>query len=229
MTNYWKDHYDSNANNFTYSLLKQVGKTINGQDVSEHQINLIIKRISMALQLSSKDSVIDLCCGNGLITARISETVETISGFDFSERLIETARKHNNAFNIKYYVSDVLDLNEEILKSSTKFYMYEAVQHFSPKIFIELLKHFSIMENGTRIYMGGIPDKEKLRLFYDTNEKYEYYLLCEKNNKPHLGYWWFEPELTNHAVNNGFYVTKLPHESQLYTDYYRFDLLLEKC
>ncbi|MDC3044741.1 hypothetical protein OA098_01510 [Prochlorococcus sp. AH-736-B04] len=51
MSNYWKEHYQKLSNEFPFSPLKQVGKTINGNEVSFNQIDIITSQISKKLSL----------------------------------------------------------------------------------------------------------------------------------------------------------------------------------
>jgi methylase of polypeptide subunit release factors len=53
-----------------------VGKTVNGQEIPESQVGLIVENIANVLRLNAKDSVIDLCCGNGLITRQLAPLVK---------------------------------------------------------------------------------------------------------------------------------------------------------
>ena len=76
MNNYWEIHFDSNSKTSDGSLFKQVGKTVNGLDVAIYQINLIVENIANALQLKTSDTIIDLCCGNGLITRQLAPLVK---------------------------------------------------------------------------------------------------------------------------------------------------------
>lgn len=229
MNSYWKDHYDSISKRFDDSLLKQVGKTISGQEVSEIQVKLIVSNIANALQLDEEDTVVDLCCGNGILTRQLAPFVKTIVGVDFSSGLIEMANKYNSFHNIEYLFNDVLDLDPEYFLGISKVVMYEALQHFSTDQLCSLLEKLSKLERGALVFLGSIPNKEKLNAFYDTKEKYAFYMQRESENKPHMGRWWLKEELRRLASTRGFNATFLSQEPKLYTAYYRFDVLLEKC
>lgn len=58
MNNYWKNHFELNSKTSDGSLLKQVGKTVNGQDVATYQINLIVENIANVLQLNTSDTLL---------------------------------------------------------------------------------------------------------------------------------------------------------------------------
>ena len=227
MNNYWKNHYDSiNADD---SLLKQVGKTVNGREVSEHQVKLIVENVANVLRLSAKDSVVDLCCGNGLITRQLASLVKEVVGVDFSSGLIVAAKRYNVFHNIEYVNSDVLSLDPEYFSGLKKIIMYEALQLLSEQQFGILLDELKGLASGSLVFVGGIPNKEKLRVYYDTEEKFAFYLQRESEGRSHMGRWWLIDEIERLVTPHGFKATFLPQEPTLYTAYYRFDVLLEKC
>ena len=229
MNSYWKYYYDSNSRQSDGSLLKQVGKTVNGRDISELQMKLIVQSIANILRLTTKDLVVDLCCGNGLITERLAPRVRRVIGVDFTPGLIKTAKMHNTLHNIDYIISDVLRLDSGFFLGLKKVVMYEALQHFSPKQFAKLLDELRSLDTGSLVLLGSIPNKEKLKVYYDTEEKYAFYVKRESEGKPHIGRWWSIEEIERLVSMRGFKVIPLPQEPTLYTAYYRFNVLLERC
>jgi len=229
MNSYWKNHFDTISRQFDDSLLKQVGKTVNGQEISELQVKLIIENIVNVLRLCAKDFVVDLCCGNGLITRQLAPFVKKIVGVDFTSGLIDTAKEYKAFHNIEYVNSDVLNLDPEYLLGLKKILMYEALQHFSAEQLIHLLDELSGLESGSLVFFGSIPNKEKLKVYYDTEEKYAFYMKCESEGEPHIGRWWLMNEIEQLGAMRGFKAIFLPQVQTLYTSYYRFDVLLEKC
>lgn len=228
MNSYWKNHYDSISRQFDGSLLKQVGKTVNGQEIPEHQVRLIVENIANVLRLNSSDSVIDLCCGNGLITRQLAPLVKNIVGVDYTIGLIDAANKYNSFPNIEYVNSDVLHLDPKYFSGLRKIVMYEALQHFSPEQLVKLLDELSCLGLGSLVFFGSIPNQEKLNVYYDTKEKLAYYMQRESEGKPHIGQWWMMEEIERLVSTRGFKATYLAQEPTLYTAYYRFDVLLEK-
>lgn len=229
MNRYWKNYFELNSQQFDGSLLKQVGKTINGQDISETQIKLIVENIANILRLNANDSVVDLCCGNGLITRQLAPRVKEVVGVDFSQGLIETAKIFNSFPNIKYINSDVLRLDPAFYFGLKKILMYEALQHFSADQFGQLFDELSYLGVGSLVFLGSIPNEEKIRKYYDTEEKYAFYMQREGEGNPHMGRWWLMKEIEQLVSTYGFNATFLHQEPTLYTAYYRFDVLLEKC
>lgn len=229
MNAYWKNHYDSISKQFDGSLLKQVGKTVNGQDVPELQVKLIVESITNALRLNSGDSLIDLCCGNGLITRQLAPLVKEVIGIDYTRRLIDAANKYNSFQNVEYICSDVLHLDPKYFSGLKKIVVYEALQHFSVEQAAILLDELSNLGLASLVYLGSIPNKEKLNLFYDTKEKYAFYMQRENEGRPHIGRWWLMEEIEQLVSTRGFRATFSSQEPTLYTAHYRFDVLLEKC
>lgn len=228
MKNYWEQHYDSNSREFDGLLLKQVGKTINGEEISETQFKLVVKNVVNNLRLNSNDSIIDLCCGNGLITRQLAPLVKEVVAIDFSQGLIGTAKEYNGFHNLEYINADVLHLDPKYLLGLKKVLMYEALQLFSGEQLSNLLDMFSCLELGSSVFFASVPDKEKLNAYYDTKEKYEFYEQSECDGKPHMGHWWMMEEIKHIVSGSKFKATFLPQEATLYTAYYRFDVLLEK-
>lgn len=228
MKNYWEQHYDSNSQQFDGLLLKQVGKTIDGQEISEPQVKLIVENVVKNLYPGLSDSIIDLCCGNGLITRQLAPLVKEIVGIDFSQGLIDTAKRYNGSHNIEYINSDVLRLDPKYFFGLKKVLMYEALQLFSGQQLSSLLVMLSNLEVGSLVFFGSIPNKERLSAYYDTKDKYEFYERSEREGKPHMGRWWFTEEIERIVSRGDFKATFLFQEPTLYTAYYRFDVLLEK-
>jgi 2-polyprenyl-3-methyl-5-hydroxy-6-metoxy-1,4-benzoquinol methylase len=228
MNNYWQEHFNLNSDRFENQLYKQVGKTVDGKEINEGQIDLIIAAIVNNLKLNQFDKVIDLCCGNGLLTKKISLIVKEVVGVDFSKNLIGIAKLLNKAYNIGYNFEDILNLDSSFFKGQVKIFMYEGLQHLSPDDIYNVLSKLQISEGKQMLFIGGIPDKQKLVKYYDTNDKFNYYLQCEKEGRPHMGRWWNKDEITRIAAKTGFRATYLRQDSSLYTSYYRFDCVLEK-
>ena len=229
MHNYWKIHYNSISKKIDSSLLKQVGKTVNGQEISESQVVALIESVVGSLRLNASDSLIYLCCGNGLLTRQLAPLVKEIVGIDFTANLINAAKKYNSFDNIEYVNLDVLCLDDIYFKGLKKIIMYEALQHFSTEQLAVLLKKLSTLEVGSLVYLGSIPNKDKLRVYYDTDEKFKFYMKCESEGKPHIGHWWVIGEIEQLATKYGFNFRLLLQDTNIYTAHYRFDVLLEKC
>lgn len=229
MNDYWKSHYNDSSKRFAGALLKQVGKTVNGYEVSEDQVRLIVDNMRESLRLSASDYVLDLCCGNGLLTRRYAPLVNQVVGVDYTQGLIDAALQLNQYQNIEYVTADVLCLAPRYLRGVSKVIMYEAIQHFTLEEFGLLLDGLSDLEVGTRFLIGSVPDKNKLKTYYDTEEKFKFHLQREAEGRPHIGRWWLSEEIDQLSSSRGFRASHLLQQRPaLYTAYYRFDMILEK-
>lgn len=228
MTDYWKSHYADVGKQFSESALKQVGKTVNGEEISEQQFRLIVDGIVDVLKLCKHDDVIDLCCGNGLITRELAPFVRSITGIDYTLNLIEVAKKSTASSNVEYVHADVINTNDSYFSGLKKIVMYEALQHFSEAQFSQLLNRLNGLEAGSLIFLGSIPNSEKLRTYYNTDQKFEFHQKRELEGRPHIGTWWSFDGVQRIILGRGFKLKILPQKENLYTAYYRFDVLLER-
>ena len=162
--------YNNNVELFKDDLYKQVGKTVNGVAVNEQQLEITTENVVTQLQLTQEDTVIDLCCGNGLITRRVAKSVKKIIGVDFSERLIEIAKDASHAVNIDYRVENVAALDDKILPPGSKCYMYDALAFFSASMVAQVLVQLGA-SGIEKVMIGCVPDQEKLWTYYNTDEK----------------------------------------------------------
>lgn len=210
------------------SPLKQVGKTVNGQDVGEEQISLLINSIISALHLREDDCVLDLCCGNGLITSKVAKYCMAIVGVDFTDKLIHYAQQHFVTNNTQYYVADINSLQVEFFSGITKIYMYEAIQHFSLEDFERLLDTICKSSHVTTFFVGAVPDIDKFDQFYDTEEKRAFHHASEKSGHPHIGKWWSQSELCDMVERNGLTATILPQRQDMYCSHFRFDCKIQR-
>jgi SAM-dependent methyltransferase len=182
-------------------FLRQVGHTVGGKPYSRPQFDAMIAGISRALQLSSNDTLLDVCCGNGIITAELAKHCERVVGVDFSAPLIDIARKFNSRNNLSYEKMNALDLRELLHpegRAFSKFLMYAALQHFRPADFRDLLMGLLRHASKDRIILfGGVLDKARQHHFYNTRKKQlmKYYYRLRGTDR--LGTWWDRAFISN--------------------------------
>jgi len=224
--NYWKEHFNKNVQIYQNSLKKQVDMTLNKQELDDEQVKLRVESIIKNLELEPSDTLLDLCCGNGILTRQLSEKVRFIYAVDFSSELLNVAKKVNQKDNIKYEEGDVMALNFKEFKVS-KVLIYSCLQYLQEE---QVSKLFSGLSNFPHVlvYISNTPDKSKLLEYYDTKEKLEYYKKTLDEGKPHIGTWYLKNHLADLAKSNGFNYKFLTIDRRMNTSYYRFDLLLEK-
>jgi SAM-dependent methyltransferase len=227
MSNYWKDYYNAKAEKFPQSPLRQVDRTLDGREMSQAQLDLTIEAVIQALELCHTDRVVDLCCGNGLITRAIAQQVASVVAVDFSEKLIEYAMQFNQSPNIHYAVSNVSKLAGKFYQGSNKIYMRDSISCFDSEGLCCLLRSFRSTPSFKKLYIAGVPDANRLAVYYNTDEKMAFYREREAAGMPHIGTWWAEEEITALVEAQGLKISCLPQNSELASAYYRFDCLIE--
>ena len=210
------------------NFLKQVGKTVSGNTVDKDVFFKIVESVNNALNINCNDRVIDLGCANGLITKSVARNSKHVFGFDLSVDLIQVAKKFHKKENITYGVKNALDVNFSKLNIE-KIYMYEVLQHFEYKMLRKLLIKLIKEMDSFILFIGSIPDKDKVLNFYDTDER-KSFLFNEilENRKDHLGNWWYKEHILFLAQELGLVASIVHQDKVLHTAHYRFDVILEK-
>ncbi len=206
----------------------QVGKTLHKQPVSAETVHAIISSIVDNLAIKNTDTVLDLCCGNGLITSHISEHCNSIVGVDFSEYLIQIANKYHPRHNISYLCDDVFHFMESKNVTIDKIYMYEALQHFKPRDFAHILESAKrLFKNDIHILLCSIPDRSRKWTYYNTvSRKLSYIMDSLSPNRRCLGTWWDSSRIIQSCKDAGLTARIIPQNSLLHTSHYRFDVLI---
>lgn len=213
-------------------LFFQVGKTINKEPVSEAVFNASFEDIVNSLIIKETDTVLEMCCGNGLVTFPLSQITKKIYAFDFAPHLVEAAKKFKKNDTIVYKVGDAkasfLDLFQ-FDQIPNKYLMNDALGYFTPSELTQILLY--IMKNVPifSFYLTGVPNDALKWNFYNTEERKETYLNGvtngdESNNG--MGKWWKKSELLEIAESLDLKVTlknQIPTISN-----YRMDVLFEK-
>jgi 2-polyprenyl-3-methyl-5-hydroxy-6-metoxy-1,4-benzoquinol methylase len=208
-------------------FLKQVGKTVHGQSISDDQFKQIILEMTDRLDLGSDDVVLDLCCGNGLITNEFARVVRSIVGVDYSLSLINIARKYHSPRNTYYINTSIFDLTREDIEDFipfSKVYMYEALQHFQRKDLFRILRFIlPICTKNVVIFFGSVPDKARLWKFYDSPMRRLNYLKRKLQRQEAIGTWWKRGFIQDVCNRMGLHCEFFQQHEMLHTSHYRFD------
>lgn len=213
-------------------LLFQVGKTVGGEVISRNQFNKDIDEIVLSLSLNKNDVLLDLCCGNGIVSHELSDYVKQTIGIDFSKSYIDNAKKYCKNEKIEYHVVDLLNPNDlkEILNKyqPNKILMNDCLAYFEPnnlKIIVSELSKLSVT-----ILMSGILDENKKWKFYNTWKRKLFYFtdVLFFNKRSGIGYWWTKKKIKKIADNNKLNVFFFNHHKENHMAHYRFNAKLEK-
>ncbi len=106
-----------------------------------HDLDWISDFIGQLLDVGPSDNVLDLCCGNGLISVRMAKNAHMVVGVDFSEMLLEQARSQFSAPNITYLQGDARLLHQAVgTRTFDKAYISAAFQYFDDATGGDVLK-----------------------------------------------------------------------------------------
>jgi len=212
----------------TRDLLRQVDRTVVGGLEPEEQIEILVKAVARALKLQHNDVLIDLCCGNGLVTARLSSLCRLIVGVDYSKDLIEIAKITNSASNITYVNRSVEDLLPLDLPPTgpTKICMNAGLQYFTGPMLHRLLVSLrGLARVDVELLFTAVPDAEKLERFYNTPERRAEYQRRSAAGNEAIGTWWERSHLISIFRQAGYNATAVDQDPTLLTAHYRFDVL----
>lgn len=206
----------------------QVKRTVNGKPVDEKDIKLIIDTIRIKLELNKNDLLLDIGCGNVALAANLFDDIGGYLGVDFSEYLIEVAKKNFTKPNFDAIVDDAISflISEKTNPNITKILCYGVFMYFSPEEALQVLKLTSEKyPNAQRFFIGNLPDKERAQNFFYKDIEYKALL---DDNQSSIGKWWSTDELAKLAEMAGWSVEFHYMPDSFYSAHYRFDAILTK-
>ncbi len=216
-------------------LLYQVAATVKGKPITNEQFHALTNSIKKELQLTDDDRMLDLCCGNGVMTYVFAPVVKEIVGVDISKPYVQNANKYKKAVNISYLLGDVTNLNklssELKLNSFNKILLYGSLGYFTPKDLEKILGYLGdLVTPQVRMMIGSILDKTKKWNFFNTWQRKFNYIFKYKllGIDMGLGRWWTKKEIKTIANKFGYDCRIINQNPILHTAHYRFDCLLTK-
>ncbi len=212
------------------NLFLQVGRVSRKKKIDTATLRLIAQDIQEKLALSEKEKVLDVCCGNGMLTVLIAPHCKSVTGLDFSPTLIQTARLHHLLPNTKYLNGDACHLSSILPEKYDKILLYFSFQYFDTykkgkKVIGEMLK---VLEPEGVILIGDVPDYALYGNHYRTipeKMRFHYEYLTGKNQ---IGKFWKEKELLKIAEELELTAERLTQPETLPYSHYRRDYLLKR-
>ena len=205
----------------------QVKRTVNGKPVSQEQIDMIVEAVCNGLELSTNDVLLDLCCGNGALTTYFFARCSGGLGVDFSEYLIEVARRYfvrrpQEAFMLQDVVEFALTHQEP--ERFTKAVCYGSLMFFPEEKTYTLLRTLrSRFTSIRRLIIGNLPDKAmKANFLLGGGHESD----VENDPGSPIGIWRTEREFIELSAKSGWdaIISRMPFS--FYAAHYRFDAVL---
>lgn len=207
----------------------QIKRTVNGEPVSEDQIDLIVNTIKKNLRLkpTKLDNLLDLGCGNGALSFRLFDCLRYFYGVDYSEYLIEVAKrdfekKPNYEFGNFEAQSFLLDCEDPLIYN--KALCYGTFSYFNnAEALLKIISEKFI--NINVLFIGNLPDLDRIDRFYKDQIPEKNELL---NPDSALGIWRNKEEFSEIAKSTGWKCTFSQAPESFYASHYRYDVLLKR-
>jgi cyclopropane fatty-acyl-phospholipid synthase-like methyltransferase len=225
--NYWVDFWK----NYTTDVLEkdeqsQVLRTFDKKPITDELWGFTLNKIDEVFNVNEGDNVLDLCCGNGLLSKHYNNKGAKVTAVDVSSALLDNISKIDGITAIN---SDIRSLNFEN-NSFEKVILYAGIQYLNDKESIELIQNiYNWLKPNGCLFIGDVPDVKKRWDFYNTEERQAVYFNNQLEGKAIVGHWfekdWFD-KLTNFiGFNEGIYHAQ---DDKLIYSIFRFDYLYKK-
>ncbi|MEO8166257.1 MAG: class I SAM-dependent methyltransferase [Betaproteobacteria bacterium] len=224
----WKEYWTTQPRSVAETeFARQVGHTIGGRPYSDEQFEPMTAGLIALLDLRSTDVLLDLCCGNGLLTSRLATGCRHVIGVDFSPVLLDVARKYHQPANVEFHESDVLSLSGLPAGSTatvTRVLMHAALQHFHQRDFPALIARVvQRCPRAATIVFGCVPDRAQRWQFYNTLARRFSYVKSVLQRNSALGQWWSREYITTVCRQYGLQCAFTP-AVDYHVSHYRFDV-----
>ena len=222
---YWNDLAVDSSNPFLQ--VARVGKKV---DFSEELINRTVEHIIANLDLQMEDVLLDVCCGNGMISILLSKKCAAVTGCDISEELIRLAKENHANSKVKYLAGDATQLTSFINTKFDKINLFFSFQYLDSysKGFSAIREMSQLLKPNGRIFLGDVPDYEFLSRFYPSYPARLKYLLKLRLGKSEMGKFWKEAEIARICGELGLTYQRLLQPEDLPYSAYRVDYMLQK-
>lgn len=207
---------------------KQIKRTVNGESVSEADIELIVDQVARFLELHEDDHLLDLGCGNAALGSRFVDRVRRYTGVDFSDFLLEVAREFFQRHDkTQYILSDIRQTNRYVPEatSANKVLIYGCISYLSKPEVRALLRDVKQSLRGLNtIFVGNVADRSKASEFFAARQVADFSL--DDPQSP-IGVWWDQAEFIALGAELGFSTQCVSMPNDFYGGSYRFDVVLQ--
>lgn len=225
---YWNDYWNDGRGIALRNEHEAVGRTQFGRPVSQGQWQCQVEHIRGLIGIDHTKSkrLLDVCCGNGLLSRELLNDFSEIHALDFSKPLLDNfVTKSSNIVKIH---ANLLDF-KPISDSYGAIIFHFAIQHFTWTQSVSIIEklYFSLKPNG-RMLIGDIPDLDRMWKFYSTSEYRNFYFSMCAEGKEHVGTWFKRDFFLALGDYLGARTIVVTQPDVLINSTYRFDIIYEK-
>lgn len=224
----WKAFWNDSPQVRDPDLGKQVGRTFQQVSYSEGQLDLVVSRLLTLVDASADKILLDLACGNGMVTSRLASHVRRITAVDFSRPLIEVARTRCACSNVDYIVGDAVAL-EGVHDRYDCVVISAAFQFFDTRQARNMLQGLAgVVADRGRIVLGDVADGDRIWKFYRGAGGRVRYVFDLVRQRPIIGHWWRSAALRRIAREAGWTTAIHYQPTDLPNHYFRYDAVLRR-
>ena len=227
MSEYWQQFWLSHGyGSAEVDEQAQVLRTLERQPVKPEMFSAIVTSVCQMLAVQNSSDLLDLCCGNGVITREFFYRCSSITAVDlvpeFVARLLCEAPDSVSAI-----VADARSI-EFPQASFDRILLYSGLQYFSHEETVHLFERLRLwLRADGRIVLGDILDVSRQWEFFSTIEREAAYFNGLKIGAPLIGTWFDAGWLIKLAQFSGFGKATVYSQPQSFPyQHYRFDMVL---
>ena len=221
----WKNFWDQFAK--SDDPHEQVAR-LSKNDLPVDIIERITRHIMDQLQITKSDSVLDVCCGNGVISKAMAGYCTHVTGVDLSPVQIQNARTAAPE-NVNFTEGDGLELSSSVSRQYDKILCYFSFQYFDSyqKGKQALSEMQKVLKPGGKIFLGDVPDYAKRKQFYQTWDALLKKKIDRLLDRDAMGKFWQKEELDEICLSLGLKGHYLEQPEGMLYSHYRLDYLVE--
>ncbi|MEM7654804.1 MAG: methyltransferase domain-containing protein [Bacteroidota bacterium] len=208
----------------------QVGRVSPHTQVGEANLQEIVQYILRHLDLQPSHRLLDVCCGNGLLTQPLAAHCRQTLGVDVSEGQIQRAQALADPPRLSFVQGNATDLQSVVEPAFDRINLYFSFQYLDRfelgKVAIQEM--LVLLKPGGKLLIGDVPVYQHLGRFYPTPIKRLKYHLRRMLGREQMGKFWKEKEMQAICEALGVELTVLEQPAHFLYAHYRKDFLIHK-
>ncbi len=224
----WKAFWNESGQLRDRDCCRQVGRTFKGVAYSDSEVACTVERLLELLDPVPDGTLLDLGRGNGLVTSRLARHFRTVTGLDFSQPLIDTAKSRFAGNNVEYVLGDAIAL-DAVEGPFDRVLMSAALQFVSRRQAARMFRRLDqVVAKGGRIVLADVADRDRIWNFYRGLRGKLRFVGEIVTRTPTIGYWWGPSALCRVANTTGWIASTHYQPATLPNYYFRYDAVLER-